>query len=136
MAHVVTEEDLKMLDEMVARGHEAQKYMMTLDQQQIDRLVQAVAASVCDATVWAKLADEAVDETRLGDKVTKRNKKTKLRLILRDCLRNPSVGVIEDNPAKGHHQVRKARWRCGFSGSHHQPLPDSCRPGFLCTEGS
>ncbi len=101
MAHVVTEEDLKMLDEMVARGHEAQKYMMTLNQQQIDRLVQAVAASVCDATVWAKLADEAVDETRLGDKVTKRNKKTKLRLILRDCLRNPSVGVIEDNPAKG-----------------------------------
>ena len=79
MAHVVTEEDLKMLDEMVARGHEAQKYMMTLDQQQIDRLVQAVAASVCDATVWAKLADEAVDETRLGDKVTKVTLSTRLK---------------------------------------------------------
>lgn len=101
MAHVVTEEDLKQLDELVARGHVAQKWLEKQDQKTIDRLVQAVAASVCDATVWANLADEAVDETRLGDKVTKRNKRNKLKLILRDCLRNPSVGVIEDNPAKG-----------------------------------
>ena len=51
--------------------------------------------------VWANLADEAVDETGLGDKVTKRNKRNKLKLILRDCLRQKSVGVIEEIPEKG-----------------------------------
>ena len=51
--------------------------------------------------VWAPICDEAVDETSLGDKVTKRNKRNKIKLILRDCLRQPSVGIIEENPAKG-----------------------------------
>ncbi len=67
----------------------------------MDRLCQAVAASVIDMKVWANLADEAVDETGLGDKVTKRNKRNKLKLILRDCLRQKSVGVIEEIPEKG-----------------------------------
>ena len=51
--------------------------------------------------VWAPICDEAVDETGLGDKVTKRNKRNKIKLILRDCLRNKSVGIIEENPEKG-----------------------------------
>ena len=38
--------------------------------------------------------------TGLGDKVTKRNKRNKLKLILRDCLRQKSVGVIEEIPEK------------------------------------
>ena len=73
----------------------------TYDQQRVDRLCQAVAAAVCDMKVWAPICDEAVDETSLGDKVTKRNKRNKIKLILRDCLRQPSVGIIEENPAKG-----------------------------------
>ena len=101
MAKEVTPEQIAQIDEMVARAHTALDIIETYDQQRVDRLCQAVAAAVCDMKVWAPICDEAVDETSLGDKVTKRNKRNKIKLILRDCLRQPSVGIIEENPAKG-----------------------------------
>ena len=101
MAKEVTPEQIAQIDEMVARAHTALDIIVTYDQQRVDRLCQAVAAAVCDMKVWAPICDEAVDETSLGDKVTKRNKRNKIKLILRDCLRQPSVGIIEENPAKG-----------------------------------
>jgi len=97
----VTPEEIAMIEELVKKAHAAQKILETYDQARIDRLCQAVAASVCDMKVWAKLSDEAVDETALGDKVTKRNKRNKIKLILRDCLRQKSVGIIEELPEKG-----------------------------------
>ncbi len=101
MAREVTAEQITMLEEMVARAHEAAAVIETYDQARVDRLCQAVAASLYDLKVWAQLSDEAVDETGLGDKVTKRNKRNKLKLILRDCLRTKSVGAIEEIPEKG-----------------------------------
>ena len=101
MAKPVTPEQIQMIEEMVARAHVAQDIIATYDQARVDRLCQAVAAAVCDMKVWAPICDEAVDETALGDKVTKRNKRNKIKLILRDCLRAKSVGVIEEIPEKG-----------------------------------
>ena len=101
MAKEVTVEQIEMLDEMVARARVAADIIATYDQERVDRLCQAVAAAVCDMKVWANLADEAVDETGLGDKVTKRNKRNKVKLILRDCLRQKSIGIIEELPEKG-----------------------------------
>ena len=101
MAKEVTPEQIQMLDEMVARAQKAADIIATYDQARVDRLCQAVAAAVVDMKVWANLADEAVDETGLGDKVTKRNKRNKIKLILRDCLRQKSVGAIEEIPEKG-----------------------------------
>lgn len=101
MAKEVTAEQLQMLDEMVARARVAADIIATYDQARVDSLCQAVAAAVCDLKVWGPICDEAVDETGLGDKVTKRNKRNKIKLILRDCLRNKSVGVIEEIPEKG-----------------------------------
>ena len=95
MAKEVTPEQIAMLDEMVAKARKAADIIATYDQARVDRLCQAVAAAVVDMKVWANLSDEAVDETGLGDKVTKRNKRNKIKLILRDCLRQKSVGVIE-----------------------------------------
>lgn len=101
MAREVTPEEIAVCEEKIARAHAAQKILETYDQKRIDRLCQAVAAAVCDLKVWGKICDEAVDETRLGDKVSKRNKRNKIKLILRDCLRNPSIGVVETIPEKG-----------------------------------
>ena len=101
MPKEITEEQIVMIEEMVAKARKAAAVIETYDQQRVDRLCQAVAAAIYDKKVWAELCDEAVDETRLGDKVTKRNKRNKLKLILRDCLRNKSVGVIEEIPEKG-----------------------------------
>ncbi|WP_276689594.1 MULTISPECIES: aldehyde dehydrogenase family protein [Acidaminococcus] len=96
-----TPEEIKMVEEKIARAKAAQKIIETYDQARVDRLCQAVAAAVCDMKVWGPICDEAVDETSLGDKISKRNKRNKIKLILRDCLRNPSIGVIEEIPEKG-----------------------------------
>lgn len=101
MAHEVTPEQIAALDEQVARARKAAAIIATYDQKTVDRLCQAVTAAVANATTWAQLCDEAVDETRLGDKVTKRNKRTKLKLILRECMRQKSVGMIEYDAVKG-----------------------------------
>lgn len=101
MAREVTEQDIIMIDGMVARAQKAAAVIETYDQERVDRLCRAVAAALYDLKTWAPLCDEAVDETGLGDKVTKRNKRNKLKLILRDCLRQKSVGVIEEIPEKG-----------------------------------
>ena len=101
MAREITPEEIKMVDEKVARARVAAAEIATYDEARLNRLCQAVAAAVCNMKVWAPICDEAVDETRLGDKVTKRNKRNKIKLILRDCLRAKSVGIIEENPEKG-----------------------------------
>lgn len=101
MAKEVSTEQIQALEEMVARARAAADVIATYDQERVDRLCQAVAAAVCDMKVWGPICDEAVDETGLGDKVSKRNKRNKIKLILRDCLRNKSVGIIEELPEKG-----------------------------------
>lgn len=101
MAKEVTTEQIQALEETVARARAAAEVIATYDQERVDRLCQAVAAAVCDMKVWGPICDEAVDETGLGDKVSKRNKRNKIKLILRDCLRNKSVGIIEELPEKG-----------------------------------
>ena len=101
MAREVTPEEIAMVEELVARARVAADIIATYDEEKLNRLCQAVAAELYDLKNWAPLCDEAVDETRLGDKVTKRNKRNKIKLILRECLRSKSVGIIEEDPAKG-----------------------------------
>ena len=99
MAREITPEELEMLEVIVARARAAADIIATYDEQKLNRLCQAVAAALYDLKTWGQLCDEAVDETRLGDKVTKRGKRNKIKLILRDCLRAKSVGIIEEDPA-------------------------------------
>ena len=127
MAKEVTPEQIEMLDGMVAKARAAAEIIATYDQERVDRLCQAVAASVIDMKVWANLADEAVDETGLGDKVTKRNKRNKLKLILRDCLRQKSVGVIEEIPEKGSVAVS---FTSSPSAVRTRPAPPDTHPGY------
>ncbi len=101
MPHEVTPEEIKMIDEMVVKARAAAEIIATYDQERVDHLCRAICAALYPLKVWGPICDEAVDETRLGDKVTKRNKRNKLKLILRDCLRQKSVGIIETIPEKG-----------------------------------
>ena len=101
MAREITPEEIAIVDEKVARARVAADIIATYDEPYLNRLCQAVAAELCNMKVWGPICDEAVDETQLGDKVTKRNKRNKIKLILRECLRNKSVGIIEENPEKG-----------------------------------
>ena len=74
MASEITAEQIAEIEELVARARAAAKIIENYDQARVDHLCQAVCAALYPLKVWGKLADEAVDETRLGDKVSKRNK--------------------------------------------------------------
>lgn len=101
MAREITPEEIAVVEEKVARARVAADIIATYDEPYLNRLCQAIAAELCNMKVWGPICDEAVDETQLGDKVTKRNKRNKIKLILRECLRQKSVGIIEEIPEKG-----------------------------------
>ena len=101
MAREITPEEIAVVEEKVRRARAAADIIATYDEPYLNRLCQAIAAELCNMKVWGPICDEAVDETRLGDKVTKRNKRNKIKLILRECLRQKSVGIIEEIPEKG-----------------------------------
>ena len=97
----VTEKQLAELEEMVARAKKAAAIIETYDQKRIDHLCKAVAWAISNLQTWGPLSKEAVEETGLGEFQYKVNKRNKIRLILRDCLRQKSVGIIEEIPEKG-----------------------------------
>ena len=85
---------------VITRAKEAFKVIASYNQERVDNLCRAICAAFYPLKVWGALCDETVNETGLGDKVSKLDKRNELRLILRDCLRNKTVGIIEENPAK------------------------------------
>ena len=50
---------------------------------------------------FARLVEMGIQESGLGDHVSRMNKRMKIRGVLRDALRQRSVGVIEQLPEKG-----------------------------------
>ena len=73
----------------------------TYDQARVDRLCQAVAWAVANKRTFTRLVDMGIAESGLGDADSRMGKRMKIRGVLRDALRQKSVGVIEELPEKG-----------------------------------
>ena len=97
----LTEKQIAELEEMIAKAKKAEAIIETYDQERVDHLCRAVAWAISNLKTWEPLSREAVEETGLGEFQSKVNKRNKIRLILRDCLRQKSIGIIEDIPEKG-----------------------------------
>jgi sulfoacetaldehyde dehydrogenase len=97
----ITPEETAAVDELVARGRAALSAFEGATQDQVDRLCQAVAWAVANETTFTRLAQMGVDESGIGDPVTRVGKRNKVMGILRDVLRQRSIGVIEELPGKG-----------------------------------
>ncbi len=97
----ITQEELRDLERFFTRARAAAAEIATYDQERVDHLCRAVAWAVSNLATWKPMAYEAVEETGLGDPESKVNKRFKIHGILRDCLRQKSVGVIEEDEAKG-----------------------------------
>ena len=97
----ITPEETAHVDELVARARAALREFEGATQEQVDRLCQAVAWAVANETTFTRLAQMGVDESGIGDPESRINKRFKVMGILRDVLRQPSVGVIETVPEKG-----------------------------------
>ncbi len=90
------------IDEVMRRARAAQEEFATATQERTDEAVRALAWSLYNPAHARELAELAVEDTGLGnvpDKIIKKQRKT--FGTLRDLLRAKSVGIIEEDPAKG-----------------------------------
>src|SRR5438270_8205307 len=101
MARLITEEEKQIAQELVTRARGAMQCIEDYDQAQVDRLCQAVGWATSNAETFTRLANMSVDESGLGDRDGRPNKRFKIMGILRDALRQKSMGAIEDSPEKG-----------------------------------
>jgi sulfoacetaldehyde dehydrogenase len=101
MARQITEQEQQFAQELLARARAAMKCIEDYDQARVDRLCQAVGWATANEATFKRLADMSVDESGLGDRAGRPNKRFKIMGILRDALRQKSMGVIEELPEKG-----------------------------------
>src|SRR5881296_1986466 len=98
-ARTITSEEQATAHGLLARARTAMQAVETYDQAAVDRLCRAVAGAGGNETTATKLAKMSVDESGMGSPEPKR--RAKVLGILRDALRQKSVGIIEDIPEKG-----------------------------------
>jgi sulfoacetaldehyde dehydrogenase len=101
MAKEITMEQQQELDIAFERARKALAIIETYDQERVDRLCQAVAWAVANKKTFLRLVDMGIEESGLGDPVSRQGKRFKIRGVLRDALRQKSVGIIEEIPEKG-----------------------------------
>ncbi len=96
------QEETISIKELVAKGQQAMKSWQPLTQEKVDEAITALGWSLYNAKNARELAQMAVDITELGDVESKYIKNQRKTFgTLRDLLRVPTVGIIEDNPAAG-----------------------------------
>lgn len=101
MSSELTKEQQQELNEAFERARKALAVIETYDQARVDRLCQAVAWAVANKRTFQRLVEMGIEESGLGDPVSRMNKRFKIRGVLRDALRQKSVGIIEEIPEKG-----------------------------------
>jgi sulfoacetaldehyde dehydrogenase len=101
MARAITEEEKQYAQELLARARTAQKQIDHLSQAEVDRAIQAVAWATANEKTFTRLARMGVEESGLGDWEGRPNKRFKIKGVLRDALRQKSVGIVEEIPEKG-----------------------------------
>src|SRR5579864_2331861 len=101
MARSITPQEKQYAQELLERARRAMCLIENYDQARIDRLCQAVGWATANEKTFTRLAYMSVDESGLGDREGRPNKRFKILGILRDALRQKSMGVIEEVPEKG-----------------------------------
>jgi len=101
MPRPITDEETAHVDELVARGRTALREFAGATQEEVDRLCQAMAWAVANEATFTRLAQMGVEESGIGDPVSRVGKRIKVMGILRDVLRQKSIGVIEELPERG-----------------------------------
>jgi acetaldehyde dehydrogenase/alcohol dehydrogenase len=98
------DKERKYADELVSKARAAARAFERLDQEQTDRIVEAVFRAAFDARI--RLAEAAVDETFLGKKEDKVRKNVFSSLIVfRDIKDVKTVGVVAEDPSLGLYEV-------------------------------
>nr|WP_319515444.1 aldehyde dehydrogenase family protein [uncultured Cohaesibacter sp.] len=107
MAREITEQEKQTVAEMIERARAAMEEIKDYDQAQVDRLAQALGWNCGNEKTFVRIAQMGVDESGIGDRAGRAGKRFKILGVLRDALRQKSVGVIEVDEAKGLTKIAK-----------------------------
>jgi sulfoacetaldehyde dehydrogenase len=94
-------EQKKYVQGLVERARAAMSAIEDYDQTRVDQLCRAIGWATANEKTFKRLADMSVDESGLGDRTSRYGKRFKIQGILRDVLRQKSMGIIEEIPEKG-----------------------------------
>jgi sulfoacetaldehyde dehydrogenase len=95
----ITSEEQAIARALVERAQSAMAAIAHYDQATVDRLCRAIAWAGGNEQTATRLANMSVDESGMGSREPKR--RAKVQGILRDALRQKSIGIIEEIPDKG-----------------------------------
>ncbi len=95
----ITSEEARLADTLLRRAGAAMKAIESYDQATVDRLCQAIAWAGANETTATRLAQMSVAESGMG--IPEPSRRGKVLGILRDALRQKSMGVIEELPDRG-----------------------------------
>jgi sulfoacetaldehyde dehydrogenase len=95
----ITLEEAQLARTLLTRARAAMAAVEAHDQRTIDRLCQAIAWAAGNENTSIRLAQMSVEESGLGS--PEPGRRGKVLGILRDALRQKSIGVIEELPEKG-----------------------------------
>src|SRR5437868_2233795 len=99
MARTITAEETAVGGDLVTRARAAMAAIADYDQATVDRICRAVGWAGGNEKTATRLANMSVDESGMGRREPTR--RAKVQGILRDALRQKSMGVIEEDAARG-----------------------------------
>jgi sulfoacetaldehyde dehydrogenase len=99
MAREITQQEKDLSAALLAKARAAMLAVEDYDQAAADRMCRAVAWAAGNEQAAVKLANMSVDESGMGSREPSR--RAKVLGILRDALRQKSIGIIEEIPEKG-----------------------------------
>lgn len=101
MAREINDEERNEAQAMLQKARDAMKAIEDYDQERVDDLARAVAWAIANEKTFVKLTEMAVTESKMGNADGAVTRRFKIIGILRDALRQKSVGIIEAIPEKG-----------------------------------
>ena len=101
MARAITEEERQVAFELLHRARAAMKAVEHYDQAAVDRLSRAIGWAAANERSFVALTRMGVEESGMGSMEGGPARRFKVVGILRDALRQRSVGIIEEIPEKG-----------------------------------
>jgi sulfoacetaldehyde dehydrogenase len=101
MAREITPDEKSLAAEKLRAARAAMKAIEGYTQEQVDDLARLLAWSIANEATFVKLTEMAVAESKMGNSDGAATRRFKVVGILRDALRQKSIGIIETIPEKG-----------------------------------
>jgi len=99
MPRTITDEEKSLAQELLQRARAAMQTAFHYDQARVDDLCRAVGWATANEHTFVALTDMSVAESGMGRREPTR--RAKVQGILRDALRQKSMGIIEEDAAHG-----------------------------------